>query len=140
MTETGWSRLWAAVVAACLLAVILAAAWIRPDARGHGTHTQLGLPPCAWALTLGKPCPTCGMTTAFAYAAEAQPERALATQPLGALLALATAAGFWAALHAAAGGLATGTVMAKWVRPRTLVLGLALVVAAWGYKLAVWQG
>jgi hypothetical protein len=140
MSQTGWSRLWAAAVAACCLAVLVAAAWIRPDGLDHGTHTQLGLPPCSWAMLLSRPCPTCGMTTSFAYAAEARPARAIATQPLGAGLALLTAAGFWAALHASAAGLATGAVMAKWVRPRTIVFGLALVLAAWAYKLAVWQG
>jgi hypothetical protein len=42
-----------------------AAARLRPDARGYGTHQQLGLPECSLRTWLGIPCPSCGGTTAF---------------------------------------------------------------------------
>ncbi|MEC9374691.1 MAG: hypothetical protein VYC34_12640, partial [Planctomycetota bacterium] len=65
-------RLLAALAAAAFIAVLIVAATLTPSPDGHGTHTRLGLTPCPWVLTLNKPCPTCGMTTAFAHAADGQ--------------------------------------------------------------------
>ncbi|MFN8219419.1 MAG: DUF2752 domain-containing protein [Fimbriimonadales bacterium] len=38
---------------------------LHPSLAGHGTHTQLGLPPCPSMLILHRPCPGCGMTTSW---------------------------------------------------------------------------
>lgn len=46
--------------------VVVLAAWLRPDARGFGTHQQLGLPPCSFEAMTHVPCPGCGLTTSFA--------------------------------------------------------------------------
>ena len=40
---------------------------LTPDDRGHGTHEQLGLPPCTFYLIFKRPCPACGMTTFRAW-------------------------------------------------------------------------
>lgn len=58
---------WWTLAAGCS-AVLITAAILEPDARGYGTHTQLGLPPCAFLQLTGAPCPGCGLTTAFAHA------------------------------------------------------------------------
>lgn len=39
--------------------------YLSPSPDGHGTHTQLGLSPCASATLLNRPCPGCGLTTSF---------------------------------------------------------------------------
>jgi hypothetical protein len=44
-----------------LIALLATARWLTPDARGLGTHEQLGLPPCGFYLWYGLPCPSCGM-------------------------------------------------------------------------------
>ena len=37
---------------------VVALAMVHPDARGHGTHEQLGMPRCSWPVLYGRPCPT----------------------------------------------------------------------------------
>ena len=40
---------------------------LRPDGSGHGTHRQLGLPPCPSVIFWGRPCPACGLTTSWTH-------------------------------------------------------------------------
>jgi hypothetical protein len=63
-------RLLATGFAALGITVFLIAALLNPyDAHGrprsHGTHRQLGLPPCLMKEVTGVACPSCGMTTSF---------------------------------------------------------------------------
>jgi hypothetical protein len=79
---------WVLVASAlALTGVLVTARWLRPDPRGYGTHTQLGLLPCGFFYTTGYPCPSCGMTTAFAWAARGRFDRAWGANPAGSLLA-----------------------------------------------------
>ena len=130
-------RLMAALLALALLTVLGVAAWLRPDASGEGTHTQLGMAPCGWEMVTGHPCPTCGMTTAFAHAANARFGAAAGTQPLGALLAVLASAAFWGSVHVGATGSRIGAVSAAMIRPATLWALALLAVAAWIYKILV---
>jgi hypothetical protein len=47
------------------LFVTVVGAILTPSTRGHGTHQQLGLPPCPSVLIFNRPCPGCGLTTSF---------------------------------------------------------------------------
>lgn len=47
------------------LGVTAVGVYLSPSPRGHGTHTQLGLSPCASATLFDRPCPGCGLTTSF---------------------------------------------------------------------------
>lgn len=38
---------------------------LKPATAGHGTHQELGLPPCPCVLIFNRPCPGCGLTTSF---------------------------------------------------------------------------
>ena len=133
-------RLAAAVLAAACLALLITASTLTPSPDGIATHTQLGLAPCGWMLAANTPCPTCGMTTAFASAALARPLDALAAQPLGALMALLTAVLFWAALHVALLGSQLGLIGLRLLRPRVIWAALALGLLAWVYKIGVVRG
>jgi hypothetical protein len=72
-----------------LLAVFALARWLEPSPKGFGTHTQLGLPPCHFAWVTGHPCPSCGMTTSFAWFVRGRYDRAFGANPAGSLLAAA---------------------------------------------------
>ena len=76
--------------AACA-APLVTAAQLVPDPSGAGTHLQLGGAPCTVVLITGRPCPTCGMTTAFAHAVRGRLISAFHAQPMGLLLAGAAA-------------------------------------------------
>jgi hypothetical protein len=132
-------RLGAALVACACLAVLIIAAWLNPSERGHGTHTQIGLPPCSWAIWFDKPCMTCGMTTAFSHAGEGQWLSALVTQPAGALLSLATATAFWLAAHAALTGSRIGAMVGWLIRPGSIAWLVGGLLAAWVYKILSWN-
>jgi hypothetical protein len=133
-------RLIAALVAAACLGVLLVAAKLDPLPAGHGTHTQLGLPACGWAVALGRPCPTCGMTTAFALAVRGRFVASFLAQPMGFVLAVATAAAFWAGLYISLTGSQLGRVFARMVTTRVLWVAAGLAGAAWAYKWVTWVG
>jgi hypothetical protein len=82
---TRWLLLLTALGLVGLLGV---ARGLEPDPRGFGTHTQLGLAPCAFAVLTGRPCPSCGMTTAFAWFARGDWGRSWRANPAGLLIAL----------------------------------------------------
>lgn len=132
-------RLAAGIVFAGCAVVLGVAHWLSPTAAGHGTHTQLGLPPCTWAEALGKPCMTCGMTTAFAHAARGHLLDSFRAQPFGCLLAIATAATAWATLHVAATGSMLASAASRLLGARLLWLVGASLLLAWAYKVLTWQ-
>lgn len=121
------------VACSCVLAV---SAWLTPDQRGLGSHQRLGYPPCTFVAMFGYPCPTCGMTTAFAHTVRGELVSAFSAQPAGLGLALATIAAGCLSL----GVVLTGKVWAvNWCRvsPTHVTLGvLLLVLLGWFYKLA----
>ncbi|MCX7800046.1 MAG: DUF2752 domain-containing protein [Fimbriimonadales bacterium] len=87
-------RLWPQMAA--FLAWVAAAAialWIEPSPEARGSHTQLGLPPCALLAIAHRPCPGCGLTTSVAATLRGRWSEALRAHPFGPpLVALATAA------------------------------------------------
>lgn len=125
-----------ALLALISLAVLCTAASLHPDPRGVETHTQLGLWPCGWYMATGKPCPTCGMTTAFAAAARGSYFKSLTTQPFAFILSLATSTAFWAGLHIAIFGSRLGSIAAKLLRPRFVWITTLLLGLSWVYKMA----
>ena len=94
-------RIGALAVSLISLSLLTTAALLKPDPSGMGTHTALGLPPCSMPRVFGIPCPTCGMTTSWSWFARGNLVASLWVQPMGTLLALATATFFWAGLYIA---------------------------------------
>jgi hypothetical protein len=127
-------------VVSCCFGLLVIASMLRPASAGVGTHTQLGLPPCGMMVTTGYPCPSCGMTTAFALAANRQPLHAFVNQPFGAILVLVAAVAFWGGLHALSFGVRVEGVMSLLWRRGILWVALGLWLGSWVYKLIVFGG
>jgi hypothetical protein len=86
-------RITLAALALALVALLVTARILTPDARGHGTHQQLGLPPCTFYLVFQRPCPACGMTTSWAWLLRGEIGHALAANAGGTLLAILSLVG-----------------------------------------------
>ena len=82
---SGNDRVILLVVGLSLLALFVTVRCLRPDPAGFGTHRQLGLPECMMARLLNQPCPSCGMTTAWAWLVRGNVASA-ATANLGGLI------------------------------------------------------
>ena len=126
----------AAVLGSCIL-LFAVASRLEPATGGTGTLEQLGLAPCGMMMLWGVPCPTCGMTTAFAYAARGWWGSAFHAQPAG--LTLAIAVGL--AAIAAARTLVTGrTYRVNWFRLSPTGVGVGavgLLLSGWVYKIVM---
>ena len=124
----GWSAIG-------LLALLAVAAWLKPDPQGLGTHQQFGLPPCTFRVLFGLPCPTCGMTTAWAHLVRGELGDAFLVNAAGALLAmLAIAAVPWLVGSAIRGrwfGRAPNGNVVAW-----MATGICLIAfVQWGLRL-----
>ena len=127
----------AALAAGAILGI---AAVLTPAEAGYGTHQQLFSSPCGWIAAVDCPCPTCGMTTSFAHAADGNLFAAFVAQPLGALLALATGMTFLLGAFTAVTGSRIAQRLTRLWHPRlTWIIGF-LVLSSWFFKIASYKG
>ena len=132
----GWPTRRALVLAALgLVGVLGVARRLEPDPRGFGTHTQLGLAPCAFALVTGHRCPTCGMTTSFAWFARGRFDRSWRANPAGSVLALTCVALIPWLLAGAARGRPPGFRSLDRPLIGLVVATLALSLVSWTLRL-----
>lgn len=119
-----------------LLALLAVAAFLKPDPRGLGTHQQFGLPPCTFRFFVGRPCPSCGMTTSWAHLVRGQLIGALRASVGGTLLGTLAVVGVpWLVVSAARGrwlGWAPNGTTVGWVASAILLVTLI----DWGVRLA----
>ncbi len=115
-------------------AILLLATYLGP---GYGLHEAFGYPVCGFKITSGLPCISCGMTTAFAYAADGNLLGALRVQPFAALLAVATAVLAIVSGYALVSGMSLAPIGRAVWRPRVIIPALVLLVASWVYTLLV---
>jgi len=124
------------------IALLAIGSLLKPDPRGFATHAQLGLPPCAFRALTGIPCPSCGMTTAFALAVRFDFGRALLTQPVGLLAFFGTIAGLFLLTTSLISGLSLRKLIDEGrFASRLGVLILLFIIVSWLYKIfSVWKG
>jgi hypothetical protein len=118
-----------------LAAVLGVARRLEPDPRGFGTHTQLGLAPCLFARVTGHRCPSCGMTTAFAWFVRGRFDRSWRANPAGSLLAPACVALIPWLLAGAARGRPVGCRSPGPPLTGLLVFSVALSLLSWTIRL-----
>lgn len=129
------ARLLATLLLLVSAAVLALAAYLEPDPRGYGTADQLGNGPCGMLIMTGLPCPTCGMTTAFAHTVRGQWLRAFWVQPAGFVLALGTIGLAGVSLWTLIRGR-WPRIRLRLVTPHRLFVGLlVLLLGAWAFKI-----
>ena len=123
------------MVAAGSLVILALAALLEPDARGYGTHTQLGLPPCGLRALTGALCPGCGLTTAFAHAVRGEWLMAANANPLGLVLFLVVCASIPVGITAAVRDWSVDAVIER-AGAHRWALGVAgCAIAVWAFRL-----
>lgn len=83
-----FTRLMLGVSAAGVLTLLGVAASLDPSPQGFGTHKQLGFPDCTFVALYGMRCPSCGMTTSWAFLTHGRIWSALGANVGGAILGL----------------------------------------------------
>jgi hypothetical protein len=125
------------MVSLTCLAMLVTAAVVKPNPTGLGTHTALGMAPCGFQQWSGIPCPSCGMTTSWAWFARGNIAASLWVQPMGTLLAVLAVFGFWGGLYIAISGrpahqllwLVPGGYIARWF--------VTVAILAWIWKIFI---
>lgn len=82
-TQLSWTALWLFCTGMGL--------YMKPDLHGHGTHQQLGLPPCPSVLLFDRPCPGCGLTTSWTNLLHGNILESFRNHPLGPIMYLGLA-------------------------------------------------
>ena len=101
----------------------------------HAAH--LGAPTCPFYFLTGHPCPFCGGTRSFAYMWDGDIANSVRLYPLGPAL--------FAGTFVAIGGLLTGAISGRTIRPRLtrdqwlgVILGTVVtVLISWSLKVFV---
>lgn len=131
------ARALAAVLLTLSLAPLLIGARLHPDPAGMGTHQQLGLSACKYLATTGRPCATCGMTTAFAHAAHGQLFHGLYVQPMGAVAALLLAIMALLSAYALVRGLSLMPLLRRGFTWRTAGAAVLLLLVGWFWRISI---
>jgi hypothetical protein len=116
---------------AALWSLLIVASTLQPDSRGMGTHEQLGMPPCTFLFLTGIRCPSCGMTTSWAYLTHGRVGQAIQASASGSLLACISFVG--------GGFLLASALRGRWLwSSQSENAGAILAAAFGGLVLAEW--
>jgi len=125
------------LVSAC--AVLGVARWLTPAARGYGTHTELGLPPCNFLRLTHLPCPSCGLTTCFTWAAHFHFWQAFLVNPFGVLAFFVTVSAIPTAIFLLWRRISFRRITESAGFTKAIYAGTALYFISWFFKLATFH-
>ncbi len=129
------SRVAWAIFFSVATAVVVTAATLTPSPLGHGTHTQLGLPPCGFLSFTGVPCPGCGLTTAFANMVRLDVVSAARANPFGVPLFLVTLFSIPVSALGLARGWGVLDTLDRFRFERVAILLSLCSIVSWGMRL-----
>jgi hypothetical protein len=142
--ESTLGRAIALVISLGCLAVLVTAARLTPSPTGMGTHRSMGLSRCSFLDRTGLPCPSCGMTTSFAWFSRGNLAASAYVQPMGTLLAFAAAVTVWAGGYVAVTGRPIYRLMRLLPGRYAFLCVMAFAILAWGWKILLtlngWDG
>ncbi|MGD0156048.1 MAG: DUF2752 domain-containing protein [Terracidiphilus sp.] len=120
-------------------AVLGVARWLTPATRGYGTHTELGLPPCNFLRLTHLPCPSCGLTTSFAWAIRMDFWQAFLANPFGLLLFFGTVALIPVSLVLIWRRISFRRITESAPFTRAVYVATALYFISWIFKLSIFH-
>jgi hypothetical protein len=135
LTDPRYSARPYAAVAAGSAIVLSIARVLTPSPSGVGTHEQLGIPACVFLKVTGWRCPSCGLTTSFAYAAHFSFAEAFFAQPFGFFLFLLVCMAIPSAMVLGWRRVPIENLLYGRYSNQVLYILLALYLGAWIYKL-----
>jgi hypothetical protein len=115
--------------------VFVTAAFLTPNPIGHGTHTQLGLPPCGFLVVSGLPCPGCGLTTCFSFMIRGDVVGAAAANPFGVMLFLVSAATMFLGAFGLVRGLPVIDTLDRIQADKWAILLSVASLTVWGVRI-----
>jgi len=131
-------RVGAVLVAIVVIAPMCVASRLFPSPTGIGTHTQIsGLADCWFAARTGIPCPSCGMTTSWAYFARGNIVASFYIQPMGCVLAGMSIMVFWTGLYMAATGRAVHRLLDRLPVKLIVMFFMWFGLTAWAWKIYI---
>jgi hypothetical protein len=130
-------RMLAGFIALVCLGVFVVAAILKPSPDGMGTHRQMGLSQCAWLERTGLPCPSCGMTTSFAWFVRGNFLASFYVQPMGAVLAALCGMTIWGGAYIAITGRPAHRLLSSLSGRYHVLPLLVFAILAWGWKIFI---
>jgi hypothetical protein len=134
---TVWQRFLAGAMAIAALGVLVMAIRLAPSPSGMGTHTDLGLQECAFLDRTGLPCPSCGMTTSFAYFVRGNWLASGYVQPMGLALALIVGISVWICGYIAISGRPAHRLLRAVPGLLVVLPMLGLAITGWAWKIFI---
>lgn len=138
---TIWVRLGLVLIALMLVGVFRIAVRLDPYEGEkvwlEETHTQLGLPRCTFKSLTGLPCPSCGMSTSFAWLIRGNVWNSLRANQVGTLLAVAALLFIPWGLACAGSGRLLAIRNWEWWLIRLVLCFVILLFLRWGVVLAL---